>query len=188
MDILRRDLDLHRMSTGHPTRVETCIRKISQKLFQYQGHLGAALIIGGVDATGPVLASVSPHGYVQKTPYLTMGSGSLAAMASIEAEWDGFADLDEEAAIEICRRAIRAGIFNDLGSGSSIDVAIVKKDTATRTLRHLESPNARPYRPAQPYRFPKGTTAVKSETRVAHRKPIVVPAAPGVAAGEAMQG
>lgn len=52
-----------------------------------QGHIGAALILGGVDKTGSHLYSIYPHGSSDKLPYVTMGSGSLAAMAVFEAKW-----------------------------------------------------------------------------------------------------
>ncbi len=54
---------------------------------RYQGHVSAALVLGGVDITGPSLYTVYPHGSTDKLPYVTMGSGSLAAMAVFEAGW-----------------------------------------------------------------------------------------------------
>lgn len=54
---------------------------------RYQGHVGAALVLGGVDSTGPHLFTVAPHGSTDKLPYVTMGSGSLAAMAVFESYW-----------------------------------------------------------------------------------------------------
>lgn len=40
---------------------------------RYQGHISAALVLGGVDSTGPHLYSVYPHGSTDKLPYVTMG-------------------------------------------------------------------------------------------------------------------
>jgi 20S proteasome subunit beta 2 len=54
---------------------------------RYQGHVGAALVLGGVDPTGPHLFTIAPHGSTDKLPYVTMGSGSLAAMAVFESSW-----------------------------------------------------------------------------------------------------
>jgi hypothetical protein len=53
---------------------------LKQHLFRYQGHIGAYLVIAGVDPTGPHLFTVHAHGSTDKLPYVTMGSGSLAAM------------------------------------------------------------------------------------------------------------
>lgn len=54
---------------------------------RYQGYIGAALVLGGYDATGPHLYTVYPHGSTDKLPYVTMGSGSLAAMSVFESKW-----------------------------------------------------------------------------------------------------
>jgi len=52
-----------------------------------QGHIGAALVLGGVDKDGPHIYCIYPHGSTDKLPYATMGSGSLAAMVIFEAGW-----------------------------------------------------------------------------------------------------
>ena len=40
--------------------------------------------------------------------------------------------------------SIRAGIFNDLGSGSNVDLCIITKD-GKEYLRNYETPNERTY-------------------------------------------
>ena len=65
-------------------RVGTALRMLKQHLFHYQGHIGAYLVLGGVDITGPNLYTVHAHGSTDKLPYVSMGSGSLAAMATFE--------------------------------------------------------------------------------------------------------
>jgi len=40
-----------------------------------------------VDSTGPHLFTVAAHGSTDKLPYVTMGSGSLAAMAVFESSF-----------------------------------------------------------------------------------------------------
>ena len=57
---------------------------LKQYLFQRQGCIGAYLVLGGVDVTGPHLYTVHAHGSTDKLPYVSMGSGSLAAMATFE--------------------------------------------------------------------------------------------------------
>jgi 20S proteasome alpha/beta subunit len=54
---------------------------------RYQGHIGAALVLGGYDINGPQLYTIYPHGSTDKLPYVTMGSGSLAAMSVFESKW-----------------------------------------------------------------------------------------------------
>lgn len=42
-------------------------------LLRYQGYIGAALVLGGMDCNGPHLYSIYPHGSTDKLPYVTMG-------------------------------------------------------------------------------------------------------------------
>lgn len=60
---------------------------LKRMLFKYMGYVSAALVLGGVDASGPHLYTIYPHGSTDKLPFVTMGSGSLAAMAIFEAEY-----------------------------------------------------------------------------------------------------
>ena len=71
-----------------------------------------------------------------KLPYVTMGSGSLAAMAVFERGYND--DLTEEQAKELVKDAIKAGIFNDLGSGSNVDLCVIR-DVSTDILLSLLS-------------------------------------------------
>ncbi|XP_026545829.1 proteasome subunit beta type-7 [Notechis scutatus] len=90
------NMELHSLSTGRLPRVVTANRMLKQMLFRYQGYIGAALVLGGVDVTGSHLYSIYPHGSTDKLPYVTMGSGSLAAMAVFENKFKP--DMEEEEA------------------------------------------------------------------------------------------
>lgn len=85
--LISRRMELHRLNSRREVRLTTACTMLKQYLFRHQGHVGAALILGGVDVTGPHLYSIHPHGSVDQLPYVTMGSGSLAAMAVFEAKW-----------------------------------------------------------------------------------------------------
>lgn len=80
-------LELHRLNTNRTPRVVTAERMLSQMLFRYQGHISAALVLGGVDCTGPHLYCIYPHGSSDHLQFTTMGSGSLAAMSVFESKW-----------------------------------------------------------------------------------------------------
>lgn len=84
-----------------------------------------------------------------------MGSGSLAAMAVFESAYKEH--LTKAEAIALVARAIRAGVFNDLGSGSNVDVSVITK-AGTETLRNYETPNERGIK-SRDYKFRRGTTA-----------------------------
>lgn len=85
-----------------------------------------------------------------------MGSGSLAAMSVFETQWKP--KLNKEEAIALTSEAIKAGIFNDLGSGSNVDVCVIQKGRPTQMLRNYMKPNERGQK-ERSYRFPRGTTA-----------------------------
>jgi len=87
--LIASQLELQRLNIGLQPRVITALTRLKQKLFQYQGHISAALVLGGIDSTGAHLYTVHPHGSTDRLPYVTMGSGSLAAMSIFEA---GFKD------------------------------------------------------------------------------------------------
>ena len=159
-------------------------------MIRYQGHIGAALVLGGVDVTGPQLFTIHPHGSTDKLPYVTMGSGSLAAMAVFEAKWqpnmevrtsllsrcvslfpgvrrccparaDATPASQRADALDLVCAAISAGIFNDLGSGSNVDACVITA-THTEMLRNYVKPNERVQK-ERSYVFRRGTTAWKSE-------------------------
>lgn len=92
------------------------------------GHIGANLVLAGVDAftKQPVLAAVHPHGSIDVVPYTALGSGGLAATGVLEATYT--TDLTLEAGIQLVKDAVLAGIKNDLGSGSQVDMVIIKAD------------------------------------------------------------
>ena len=79
-------VELHRLEQNgeRKPRVAMVTRMLKQYLFGYQGHVGAALIVGGVDCNGPKLLSIHPHGSSDPLPFVTMGSGSLAAISELE--------------------------------------------------------------------------------------------------------
>jgi 20S proteasome subunit beta 2 len=138
-------------------------------LFRYQGHVSAALVLGGVDLEGSHLYTIYPHGSTDKLPFVTMGSGSLAAMSIFEAEFKD--DMSEEEAKRLVHAGISAGIYNDLGSGSNVDLCVIRKDNV-EYLRGYDVPSGRKYR--MDYNIPKGTTAVLQEKVQELRKQVIV--------------
>jgi len=151
-------LELLRLNIGREVPVIAANRLLKQFLFRYQGHISAALVVGGVDKTGSHIYCIYPHGSTDKLPYATMGSGSLAAMAVFEAGWKP--DMEEEEAKILVRDAIVAGIKNDLGSGSNVDINVIRKDKDQAIIiRPFEQIGAKGVKQGN-YDFPKGTTAV----------------------------
>ena len=63
----------------------------------------------------------------------------------------------KQEAIDLVKDAIEAGIFNDLGSGSNVDVTVITKAGA-EVLRNYRTPNERGQK-EQSYKFASGTTS-----------------------------
>uniref|UniRef100_A0A9L0K6R3 Proteasome subunit beta n=1 Tax=Equus asinus TaxID=9793 RepID=A0A9L0K6R3_EQUAS len=81
--LISSNLELHSLSTGRLPRVVTANRMLKQMLFRYQGYIGAALVLGGVDVTGPHLYSIYPHGSTDKLPYVTMAPRYIVVYSSL---------------------------------------------------------------------------------------------------------
>jgi 20S proteasome alpha/beta subunit len=56
-------------------------------------------------------------------PYSALGSGGLAAMAVLESRYSP--NLTRSEGIELVKQAVVAGIENDLGSGSQVDLCVL---------------------------------------------------------------
>lgn len=167
-ELISSQLELLRMNTGgSQSRVVTACTLLKRMLFRYQGHVSAALVLGGCDVNGPHVYQIYPHGSTGKLPYTTMGSGSLAAMSVFETGWTE--GMSEEEGVDLVKRAILAGVFNDLGSGSNVDTCVIRTDGTVTMNRGAVTPND-----VQPLRekinrhdklnIRSGTTAVLSST------------------------
>lgn len=155
------NLELHSLFTDRAPRVVTALTQLKQHLFKYQGHIGAYLIIAGVDPTGAHLFGCQAHGSTDVGYYLSLGSGSLAAMAVLESRWRK--DITKDEAIQLASDAIEAGIWNDLGSGSNVDVCIMEVGKDADLRRNYVTPNIREAK-ERTYKFPRGTTAILKES------------------------
>lgn len=158
--ILASNVELHTLNTGRRPLVAMVTRQLKQMLFRYQGHVGASLIVGGVDVTGPHLYSVYPHGSYDKLPFVTAGSGAAAAVSVFEDRFKPNMELEQ--AQQLVRDAICAGIFCDLGSGSNVDLCVITEGGATY-LRGYDQPTTGGRSLGQ-YRYKRGTTAVLNKT------------------------
>jgi len=130
---------------------------------RYQGHIGAYLVLAGADSEGGHLYSIHAHGSTDKTPYTANGSGMLAAMAVLETGWKP--GMDEEGAKKLVRDAITAGIINDMGSGSNVDIAVIKPGDDITYFRPYEVVVGSGQRQKE-YTYPKGTTPLLSTKEV----------------------
>jgi len=171
-ELIQSQLELLRMNTKSASRLVTASTLLKRMLFQYQGNISAALVLGGCDINGPQIYQIYPHGCTAKLPYTTMGSGSLAAMAVFECGWR--ADLEEDEAVELVKRAILGGIFNDLGSGSNVDTCVIRADGTSDMVRGAVQPNdvgelKSKIKRSSLLTMGKGTTAILGESFVPNK-------------------
>lgn len=99
-------------------------------------------------------------------PYTTMGSGSLAAMGVLETKYRD--NLNQEQATELVKEAIEAGIFHDLGSGSNVDIYIVRR-TGCEKKESYRVYNKKTFSQPDTYTFPRGTTSVLNGGELEYR-------------------
>lgn len=105
----------------------------------------SALILGGVDNNGPALFEIDMNGTPQRVAFSALGSGCTDAIAVLESarrEWrikqndtlenSSFSNenifkenINVIDAVPIIRKAVQAGILNDLGSGSHVDICVI---------------------------------------------------------------
>ncbi|KAJ3437030.1 proteasome subunit beta type-7 [Anaeramoeba flamelloides] len=151
-------LELLSLSTGRSPRVRTALTLLKNFLFRYHGYISAALVLGGVDFTGPHLHMIHPHGSTSTLPYISMGSGSLAAMAVLETGYNS--KMGEEDAKSLVHQAILSGILNDLGSGGNVDLCVIKHKSM-EFFRNVDTTNSkRKFRKKLPYMFKSGSTKI----------------------------
>ena len=160
IEMVKRELELHRLNTHSDNRVLHAVGRFTEHCFQYGGNVGVHLIVGGYDARGPQLLEVSSDGHSKHAPFLTTGSGSLAAMGVMETEYKE--GLNQEQAIALVSKAIEAGIYHDLGSGSNLDVCIIKKGKV-EMLRNLKHDNFKMFSKPDGYNFRKDRIKVLEE-------------------------
>lgn len=151
------ELELMRLNTGRQSRVSTVATRLCAQLHRYQGHIGTALIVGGVDPKGAHICSISPYGTSDYLPFIAMGSGSLDAMAIMEDRYRD--DLTLEEAKALVMEAIEAGITHDLGSGNNLDVCVVTAEK-TEMFRNIKIVGKRLSSNAENYKFPVGDSLV----------------------------
>mmetsp|Transcript_9179 Transcript_9179/g.21042 ORF Transcript_9179/g.21042 Transcript_9179/m.21042 type:complete len:238 (-) Transcript_9179:35-748(-) len=108
------------------SKLEEYVKMAQDILYNYKGVISAALIIGGFDYYGFNLYSIYPNGSAEKNFFASMGSGSFASIGILEKNYSEKMTL--KSAINLSKQSIMAGIYNDLGSGGSVDIYVISRD------------------------------------------------------------
>lgn len=132
------DFGINDMSVSNEDRdvptasVPAMLHYIRTQLQKSRGNLGVNLLAGGYDHASQKahLAAIHPHGSMDVVTYAALGSGGLAATGVLESKYPrmGNGGCSLEDGIKLAVDAVRAGIANDLGSGSQVDVCVIGKE------------------------------------------------------------
>uniref|UniRef100_A0A672LS88 Proteasome subunit beta n=1 Tax=Sinocyclocheilus grahami TaxID=75366 RepID=A0A672LS88_SINGR len=160
-DMLRSNLALQILSMGRNPRLIMASRILQDFLFRHKGQISAMLLLGGVDCTGPHIFTVGMALSTKLHLQQWVGSGHLPALAVFE---DRFKPNMTDDAKLLVRDAISAGIMNDLGSGSNVDLCVIRKN-GTECIRPFESSNYKCERQGK-YKYPEGTTTIVKEQTI----------------------
>lgn len=74
--------------------------------------------------------------------------------------------MSREDAVKLVHDAIEAGIVNDLGSGSNVDIMVITRDKHEMFRNMDTSHSERRFQLAGGFRFPRGTTEVVKTVEV----------------------
>ncbi len=112
IDTARIKAQIHRITYDEPLDVLGCVREISDRMqifTQYGGvrPFGVALLVGGVDESGPQLFEVDPSSAYYGWKAHVIGRGSEKSVKVLRKEWKE--GLDEKSAIKLILKALRAG-------------------------------------------------------------------------------
>ena len=112
--------------------VMAILHYLRTELQKTRGALGVNLLVGGYEYNlhRAYLAAVKPHGSMDVVTHAALGSGGLAATGILESRYPkiGSSRCTVEDGIRLAVDAVKAGIDNDLGSGSQVDVCVISSE------------------------------------------------------------
>ena len=123
--------------------VSSALQSIRQSINDAKASLQSVFILGGVDDNDIALYQIDDDGTSIRLGFAALGSGSTDAIAILETHrdiWNNRREIIQnrnknhmeninidEAVISV-RKAVQAGILNDLGSGSHVDLLVIQKN------------------------------------------------------------
>jgi proteasome alpha subunit len=137
IDRARVDAQINRVVYNEPIGIETLAKKIAdhkQTFTQYGGvrPYGTALLIGGIDDSGPRLFETDPSGALLMVKATGIGSGRNAVMEFLEEKYNE--DIDIDNAIRLGLEALYKGTEGKLTVDTAEIAAINAKDNRFRKL------------------------------------------------------
>ena len=141
IDRARLDAQINEITYNEKIQVKTLVKRIcdfKQTYTQYGGvrPFGTALLIAGVDDTGPRLFSTDPSGALMEYKASSEGSGRNGAMAFFESNYKEGLSRDE--GIDLAIKALHKGTEGKLNPDAT-EIGIVDKDEEFKILDPEES-------------------------------------------------
>jgi len=141
IDRARLDAQINEITYDEKIQVKTLVKRIcdfKQTYTQYGGvrPFGTALLIAGVDETGPRLFSTDPSGALMEYKASSEGSGRNGAMSYFEANYRE--DLTKDEAITMAIKALHKATEGKLNPDAT-EIGIVDKDEEFKILDPEES-------------------------------------------------
>ena len=129
VDFARRESQTNRLRYGEPIGIETLTKEITdliQENTQRGGTrpYGAALLVGGVDSTGPRLFGTDPSGTPHEWKAVAIGGGRETIQGHLEEEYSEELDLD--AGVDLAVDALMSEL-EDVDA-ADLSVAVVSED------------------------------------------------------------
>ena len=141
IDRARIDAQINEITYDEKIQIKTLVKRIcdfKQTYTQYGGvrPFGTALLIAGVDETGPRLFSTDPSGALMEYKASSEGSGRSGAMAYFEENYKE--NLSSEEAIDMGIKAMHKGTEGKLNP-DAVEIGVVKKDITFHILSQEET-------------------------------------------------
>lgn len=141
IDRARLDAQINEITYNEKIQIKTLVKRIcdfKQTYTQYGGvrPFGTALLIAGVDETGPRLFSTDPSGALMEYKASSEGAGRSGAMAYFEEKYRN--DLSRDEAIELGIKALHKGTEGKLNP-EAIEIGVVGKDVTFHILEPKET-------------------------------------------------
>lgn len=127
VDRARVEAQLNRVTYDEPIPIDVLVKKVcdfKQSYTQFGGGrpFGTALLIAGVDASGPRLYETDPSGALIEYKASAVGSGRSAALEVLEKEYKE--GLSDDAAIQLGLKALSAGTEGKFNA-EALEIAVV---------------------------------------------------------------
>jgi proteasome alpha subunit len=141
IDRARLDAQINDITYSEKIQVKTLVKRIcdfKQTYTQYGGvrPFGTALLIAGVDESGPRLFSTDPSGALMEYKASSEGSGRNGAMTFFESNYKE--DMNMDQAIEMAIKAIHKGTEGKLNPDAT-EIGVVDKDIKFHILTPEET-------------------------------------------------